>query len=792
MTDIVRFSEAEVANREDFERISVSARSGDDALVGGSIAYPRHWARFSVSAPNGTTIRVSPGHFFEDAVVYDHRQDEDISLLSFLPLVEGDERYVAILVRGVEESVQANRMIETDVDTGDTVQQSVPKYDIRKVEFVVQQGLQSPPPALRPSVPAGDCCVCFVRLDTTGIAAIEAGNDWRVQTLYEVNGRVTVLEGQMVIAFQRTTTLQTDLANLQARFTDYPRPEIIRQLQRDTARTRRILGLPEEARGYFYDPGLVKDKWGLDQGEWLARIDEGIRFAWASVRDDRMEMLDPGMSGVTVADDVLMPSYTEVNRISVTGSGGTRNIAGIVHTVTTAHQHTVSRSSVSYGPTVAMCDNIAEWADVGRVRAGGQFQAEGETFEKLGVIDSAQDAANVNVDRLNQYSQEQGSGHRWDTDNIVVHNALAQENGHNNIYAARSVQVSSWSETYWTYTTETFGLNGSVYGQTFLNSQAMVVTSIDLEFTRVGSDGPVTLLLCEVGYNGAPRFDKVIARSTLQVGSLAVGWVKFPITPKLLEAGKRFAWLTVTTGNHQLRTVTGNQFTEGTLFWTTDNAWFQGSPEEDFAFRVNAAQFAQTRVVVEMVPVTLEGGMTQINLLYEAWVPEGTQLIWEVKTPTVNEWLPIRGETAEHPNPLIGLPAICQLRCTMIGTRDLAPGLALRTTTRVRAMRPRADAVAVTKPLLFGFSSTSIVAEVVMDAFNPDWHDCEPELIIDGVTVTPTTISIEQDVQKGSRFIVKAQFALGVATNTARLRIKMSSSTTQRIPFVENTSLYAA
>lgn len=792
MSDIVRFSEAEVADRVDFENISLAARKADDAVVGGAIAYPRHWARFSVSAPNGTTIRISPGHLFADDVVHDHREDSDISLLSFLPLIEGDERYVAILVRGVEETVQANRLIETDVDTGATVQQSVPKYDIRRVEFIVQQGLQSPPPALRPAVPAGDCCVCFVRLDATGIVAIEAGNDWRVQTLYEVDGRVTVLEGQMVVAFQRTTTLQTDLANLQARFTDYPRPEIVRQLQRDAARTRRILNLPDEARGYFYDPGLVRDQWDFDQGEWLARIDEGVRFPWALIRDDRMELVDPGAAGITVTDGIVTPTYTEIRRVEVDGTGSTRNISGIVHTVRTARKHTVSRSRVSYGPTVAMCDNIQEWADVGRVRAGEKFQAEGETFEKIGVINTAQAAASINVDRLNQYAAETGSAHRWDNDNVVLHNQMAQQNGHNNIYAARSVQVDSWSETRWTYTTETFGLNGSVYGQTFLNSQTMVLTSIELNFSRVGSDGSVTMILCEVGANGAPQFDRVIARSTLEVGQLSTGWVKFPFSPELLEAGKRFAWLTVTTGNHQLRTATSNTFTEGTLFWTTDGAWFQGAPEEDFWFRVNAAQFSQTRVVLEMVPLTLEGGMTQIQLLYEAWAPEGTQLVWEVRTPTVDEWLPIQGETPDLPNPLVGLPSLCQFRCTMVGTRDLAPGLSLKTTTRARAMRPGANAVAVTKPLLFGFASNSMTAEIVVDAFNPDWHNCDPELIIDGATVTPTTVSIEQDVQKGSRWIVRAQFTLGVATNTARLRIKMDTTTTQRIPFVENASLYAA
>ena len=791
MTDIIRFSEAEVADRADFEDITRSARSGLEAVTGGSIGYPRHWARFTVSTPTASTIRVSPGEFFEGEKIYSLGDELDLSLLSFLPIVEGDERYVAILVRGIEQTISANRMRETDVETGDTMQESVPKRDVRQAEFIIQQGNQSPPPALRPSVPAADCCVCFVLLDNTGIVAVESGLDWRVQTLYEVEGRVRVLEGQMLVAFQRTQALQTDLANLQARFSSFPRVEVIHQLQRDAARTRRRLGLPPEARGYFYDPGLVRDKWDLEHGDWLARIDEGVRFPWASIRDDRLELLDPGASNINVTNNVVLPAWTEAQRLEVQGSGGTKNIAGIVHTVTTAHQHTVSRSRVSYGPTVAMCDNIEEWADVGQVRAGEKFQAEGETFEKIGTINTIENAANVNIDRLNQY-QESAWGSTMTRETIVRHNQIAEQNGYNNIYAARSVQVDSWNETYWTYTTEEFGLNGSVWGQTWLNTHTMILTSIELNFSRVGTTGDVNLVLCEVGLNGAPRFDKVLARTSLTQSELSEGWVKFSFTPTLLEAGKRFAWITVTTGNHALRITTGNEFTEGTLFWSTDGAWFQGAPEEDFWFRVNAARFAQTRVTTELVPLTLDGGLTQIQLLYEAWAPEGTELLWEVKTPTTDEWQPIRGETPDTPNPLVGLPAICQLRVTFLGTRDLAPGIALKTTSRGRTMRPRSDALAITKPLLFGFDSNSITAEIVLDAFNPDWHDCTVSLVVDGTTVAADTVSLDQDIQRSTRYTVRATFALGTATNTARLKIEMTTSTTQRVPFVENSSLYAA
>ncbi|WP_019998713.1 hypothetical protein [Aureimonas ureilytica] len=784
MTKLIRFSEAESAEPADFEAISIAAREGDENIVGGAIAYPHHYANFTVSTPSSGRVRVSQGLLFANAVVYDLDAPADIDLMPHLPLVVGDERYVAILARGVTELLQEQRYVETDVETGATVLVPVPKIDRRTVEFTVQQGIASPTP-LRPAIVAPNCCIGFVRLASTGIVAIESNPDARVKTLYEVEGRVRVLEGQMLVAIARTTTLETDLANLQATLKDFPRREIIQQLQRDNARVRRLLNLPDEARAYFYDAALVKDQWAITNALFEARIEEGVRFQWAAERDNRLEVINPAQTGIRIQNDVLMPAWTEKAKIEVDGSGSTKNISQQVHTVTNAIKREVARSSVSYGPTVAMCDNVKEWAQIGTAREGQTFQANGETFQKIGLIDATFAGQAIDTSIFNQVH-----GSSYTANDVIVHNSQVGETGWRNIYAAQSIQVSSWTEVFWDYVTETFGINGSVYGQTFLLTQPMVLTSVELKFDRVDTDGAVTLVLCEVSNTGSPLFERVIAKSTLAPAQIAKGWTKFSFTPRYLEPGKRYAWVTVTTGNYSLATVTGAKYAEGTLFWSTDQAWFQGSPEEDFCFRVNGAEFSVNRVVVEFQPLTLDNGMTEIKLLYAGWCPDGTSMMWEVKPSGSDKWETLGPETADKPNPLRGLPALCALRLTMIGTSGLAPAIVLDAKARAMARRPRGTARAVTKVLNFGFATTKIDVELSMDQFDDLLHDVDPKIIVGSTTYTPTIQSMSRDLSKATRRLVTASFTVP-ATTSAQLQIDQTTTTVQSVCFVENASLYA-
>jgi hypothetical protein len=285
-------------------------------------------------------------------------------------------------------------------------------------------------------------------------------------------------------------------------------------------------------------------------------------------------------------------------------------------------------------------------------------------------------------------------------------------------------------------------------------------------------------------------FDRVIARSTLQPSGITKGWTRFAFTPRFLQPGRRYAWVTQTTGNYSLATVLGSQFTQGTLFWSTDSAWFGGSQEEDFCFRINAAEFSVNRAVVEFDPLTLENGMTEIRLLYESWSPEGTSMMWEVKPSGSDVWSQLKAETDAEPNPLRGLPALCQLRLTMIGTSGIAPAIILNTKARGETRRMRGDARALTKTLNFGFSTTSILVELVVDQFSELYHTVTPKLVVGATTYPAATVSIAKDLSKITRRTVTATFTVP-STASARLQFDMATTTVQAVCFAENVSLFA-
>ncbi|WP_127076017.1 hypothetical protein [Rhodomicrobium lacus] len=467
MTKVVHFSEAEVAESSDWENASLYAREGDEAIVGGAIGYPHHWAGHSISQTSAIEIAINPGALFTGGIVYRNEEPISVNLQLYLPLVTGDRRYVALLLRGEEKTEQESRLFEVDADTEETVERMTPKTGLRQIVCVVQQGLTSPTP-VKPVVAADQCCLGFVELSTTGIVAIEMDNARRVKTLYEL----------------------------------------------------------------------------------------------------------------------------------------------------------------------------------------------------------------------------------------------------------------------------------------------------------------------------------VIANTTIAAALLTTGWNKFSIRPSPLESGKRYAWFTVTTGNHALETVSGNKFAQGSQFHVTDGAWAQGSTTVDFAMRLNAASFASTRTVVEFQPLILENGMTDIRLLHAGWTLGGTAMTWEIRPSDADEWRPLNDTIGER-TPLAGLPPLVRLRAVFTGTTDLQPAIILDAYARGMTFRPRGDMQAVSIEHQFGLSSQTIQVEAVIDQYDPQKHTVSPKLIVGGTVLTPTTCVITPDLVSDKKKTWLATYLLGAPATSARVRLDMTTTEVTDIPFIQNIAYYA-
>ena len=760
--DIQNFSNAEIAKPEDFTKIGQHARDHAEAIHGGAFGWPAHWARITVAQASSDTVSVSPGEYHNGELVYSSKEPIVENLQSHKPVVASDERWVAIILRGNEVTEDAVRAFETGEEpltTSVPVNQSTPKTMRRKMTITIQQGAISPAPAVRPSVADGDCCVAFVLLKSTGIQQIESNNDARVKTVHEIEGRLTLVETAIEVVVEATISLQTDMANLAAKFKQLPDNRIFRQMTRDIAIARQRLNFPEEGRNYWYDQGLVRDNWDFAHVDADFRVMEGIRFPFANHREAQLRLLNPASNDVSIYDNtVVLPAYTERLRIENKVGNIKKDIANTVHTVTTATQHQVTHTSIRYGETVNVCENTEGWQTIGDRKAGEIFAVGGQEFVSKGKTD-----------------------HPWNDTPTAA-------NGHSQ-YAAQRVIRDTFTSTYTTYHTEQFGLSGAVYGETFVCSQVMVATSLDLYFTRVGSEGDVLLCISEINASGAPDYTAVIAKVNKPQGELvANAWNKFVLPPTLLEQGKRYAFFTVTTGNHQLAATTDNAFAGGTMFVSSDGLWAQGDIKEDLSFRLYGARFAASRTVVPFENLQLTGGLSEVRMVYQGWQPDFTRLVWEVKPEGATDWTPM---DEREDNPLANLPANVQLRAVFIGTEDVAPSIVLDSHAISITARHKFNAEAVTRELDFGFATENLQVVMNADAFDSDHHSYAPKIIVGGVTIDPVSVSETVDASKPTRTLFVANFTLGAPASGCRLKIEGNTDSVTNVPFIQDIQLNA-
>jgi len=693
------FAEAEIADHADFEAIGLQAQAATDGLWLDAIGYPAHWAAFTVARKSAQEITVSAGRYVAGEIVFAQEAPTDMNLQLHIPAAASDQRWVAVLLRGKEVTDTVTRPFETsdDPETSVIVNRTTPKTIRRVVELIVQPGEANPVP-VKPVVASTDACIAFVLLTSSGIDAIEPGNGDRVKTLYEVEGRVTALEVDLDGLFMRTETIETQIVNIQGKLTEIPRREVIRQMQRDIGAARLKVDLPDEARAYVFDDGLIPDRWDMAHVDWLARIEEGVRFGFAAEAQARLEVQAEDDPKIAFRGRRMVPAFDEVTRIANTSLDSTLNISQLVHTEVTAIRKEASRVRITYGPTMGACENAAGWSGLGGdSRVGQMLSVNGELFEVVYV--------GVN----------NGPGHQT--------------------YGVRQVR----------YETTTGGM---------------------------------------------PRFDAVLAQGKLNHADLVVGWNKAVLPITLLESGKRYAFVTVTTGAHALHISGSNKYTGGTQFLTTDGAFAQGSTETDICFRLNAARYRSPRTVIPMQALNLADGMTQIDMLFAGWVPGGCALGWEIRPSGSNVWTELDdGDPAT--NPLVGLPASVELRMVMMGTADLQPMIQLDQKAISRVARNRNTMRAVTKSFPFGFSTTSIQTQYTLDSFDPDRHTFTPAIMVANTVVNPNTTEITVDPQRPSRRTYLSTYTLGAAANAARMRPAATTNNVASVPFVQDAFIAA-
>lgn len=702
MESKVIFRDNQELQAADFNNLQSHADDALSHVVEDAISSGLRYSGGAVAATSATEVSVAPLRFYNGGLVYASDLAQSMNLFQYLPVAA--KKVVAVVVWGEEvETAIEPRDYLIDLATGATEPRAVAMRKDRLAQVNLLPGAESADPQ-PPVVQSGNLAIAYVVLTPAGIERVDQQTGVLLPQLEDHEERVVGLETWRGQAEPRISSIATDLSAL-ARKTDdlAPRGNLI-EMALDLARVKEKLRLP--ATYASYDADYFGDDAKSDPAAvgFAARLDNGLLFPFAASAQASLALFNPYDAAIRRhTDDLVLPAYDSVARIQTRGYSGDLSISQYQvqsHSLK-SFQRTVW--SYFYGPNwnyYAPWYNRWYWAYYGRTWGWMSYYGY------------------------------------W-----VSHQETAYE----------IVDVTT-------------SVSGAIVAQSVLVPNAMWLTRVGLFFTQVASTGDVHLVLCETE-GGKPVLTKSLAHVTVAPGSLS----KYPaetvidVPPVLLEAGKRYAIAVITQGDHRLATVSGNDYTQGTLFFGTDGDYFTGDLTRDLMFTFYGAQFRQPRVEVQLQPVSLAGGITDLGISAAQVVPKGCEIRYEVQVG--GRWYALGDATMV----LSAAPDLVPLRAVLLGTSDLAPGLVLAANA-ITASRPATAMVHISALRTLGASSTQITVEAVAAAYDPAHHTLACELISGANTYTPSVTATEDEPGGGAkRFIWTFSIPGGVSSYKIRL-----------------------
>lgn len=193
--------------------------------------------------------------------------------------------------------------------------------------------------------------------------------------------------------------------------------------------------------------------------------------------------------------------------------------------------------------------------------------------------------------------------------------------------------------------------------------------------------------------------------------------------------------------------------------------------------------------MVEFDSLSLENGMTEIDMIYQSWSPALTSITWEIRPYGVGEYIPM---DARIDNPLANLPPLVQLRAVFVGTEDVAPAMLLTPYSRAITGRMGPMMRGISDVIPFGFTTNQAQLVVNMDYIDLNRHTVAPKLVLaSGTVVEPVAVTRTPDPGKPTRQQYVANFTLPAGTPGARVRIDAETNSVIHIPFVQDVQLNA-
>jgi len=783
-----------------------AARTFED-VVSDLLISGKGYAGFLSTRDSATTVQVGAGRLYSAGRIFAHDATLSVSLSSYLPAAA--QRIVTLVAYGqtIDSEIEPRDFL-INVTTRATEPQSVAMVQERIAQVSVVPGSESADPQ-RPAIPEAYVPIADVLIGTAGIISVTMRADFAVPELDLAKERLDGITAWQLRVGQVLDGLLSDLATLGRRVDSLPtraefadlaaqvsalrkaldelRRNITASIEADLsvikaqmkafadlvagqitaiaanlAVVKENLDLSDLNSLYGADQFLTPDESDVAASSYDALVEEGVRFPWAATALSTLQLDNPINGSVTMtADGLMVPNYTSIDALVV----GAPVANEVVQAIPLADyqfathqliQRSISRTRIRYGTTRTVCTNSSFWS-------GGQYNSVTGVFTKNGESFEVRDA-NGNIPT----AVGRNAAHAW--------------------YRVRQFWTDTFDETYWEYQPTISTIQGVQIGQTFVNGQARYCTGLSLGLTQIGPTGNVTVALCETRSDGTPNPNRVLAQSTLAQANLKrfPEWTLFPIRPTLLKQGGRYGLLVITGGAHYIGTVSGSNFTSGTLFFSTDGQYQLGDLTKDIRFKVHVAKFTSTRISVDLKPLQLAGGIADIDILAPQIVPEATNLTYQVRVS--DTWYSISETT---PDFLGSLPAVLPLRSVMTGTPELMPVIhATESQLRVSRAKTTFTHVSSERTLPSGMTTTQLRVVTRLYPFVSAQHTIAVTLLTGAgyaTSVAPAAVVTRAVPSSGRADDVEKEFlfTLGAPIAAYKIRIAGSASAAGQLFHVE-------
>lgn len=681
------YQEQQAADHNDLQSF---VRGALDHVVADAVTRSRRYAGFNVIKSAQTEATVAPGRFYDqDGAVFARATSVIQSVVSYLPAAS--KRIVSIVAYGVENETDVEeRDFLTNVETGQTEPQAVAMVRSRDAVVAFIQGAESSDPQ-PPAIPATNVEIARLLLDTVQIVSVTMIAANAVESTENLDLRTDLLEDFKDKTGPRLTSLASDLASLQSRINALGTNRGLQRIAEDLAKVKASLRYPATASDYgadwFLDASL-SDTGNVAAQGYDARVEEGARFPDANADEFEISLFSANDPNASLSNGVLLPKYTHELRIATGVFATDLGIAQYGFQTVEMKQGFMSRTRLRYGGSNFVCSNTNNWGQISNPDGA-------RTVPVQGLYDSA--AWNLIV----------VGGEWWDG-----------VNSPHEIIRYDSYWLDTWNEPFIYAVTVDHTLTGAHVAQTFLASNDLWATKLGLYVSQKGANEDIHVALCEVA-NGVPNLDRTIMKTVIAQADIVVGWNRFVIPPTFLQKGARYAVVLVSNANHKLGMADGQGFLEGTFFYSTDGGYFQGDLTKDLMLEVYGARFNAAQVTIEFAPINLDGGFRFIDILAAMWVPQSTQLIWEMRPNGAGDWQPL---TKDNTTILAAAPPLAQFRARFVGTGTMQAALTL-TGSRVHVSRPKLAFKHVSTTIVLATPSDEIHIKVLLEGFDETPHD---------------------------------------------------------------------